>query len=124
MLSRRRRAGSLQVEARLDQNAQLSGQLTLWNRRGSHVRRGPRMVIPTGRALFYAEPIYVQADRSPLPESRLVVLALQDRLAYGPKFQAGLALFLAQAFPPLLRQSRRAPPGICRRAPAERLAEV
>ena len=86
--------GPLQIEARIDQNAQLSGQLTLWNQQGSHVRRGALLVIPTGRALLYAEPIYLQAERSPMPELRLVVLALQDRLAYGPTFEAALtALF-------------------------------
>jgi uncharacterized protein len=86
--------GPLQIEARIDQNAQLSGQLTLWNQQGSHVRRGTLLVIPTGRALLYAEPIYLQADRSPMPELRLVVLALQDRLAYGSTFEAALsALF-------------------------------
>jgi hypothetical protein len=83
--------GPLQIEARIDQNAQLSGQLTLWNQQGSHVRRGTLLVIPTGRALLYAEPIYLQAERSPMPELRLVVLALQDRLAYAPTFEAALA---------------------------------
>jgi uncharacterized membrane protein (UPF0182 family) len=83
--------GPLQIEARIDQNAQLSGQLTLWNQQGSHVRRGALLVIPMGRALLYAEPIYLQAERSPMPELRLVVLALQDRLAYGPTFESALA---------------------------------
>jgi uncharacterized membrane protein (UPF0182 family) len=83
--------GPLQIEARIDQNAQLSGQLTLWNQQGSHVRRGSLLVIPCGRALLYAEPIYLQADRSPMPELRLVVLALQDKLAYAPTFEAALA---------------------------------
>jgi uncharacterized protein len=83
--------GPLQVEARIDQNAQLSGQLTLWNQQGSHVRRGALLVIPSGRALLYAEPIYLQAERSPMPELRLVVLALQDRLAYGPTFESAMA---------------------------------
>jgi uncharacterized protein len=83
--------GPLQVEARIDQNAQLSGQLTLWNQQGSHVRRGNLLVIPTGSALLYAEPIYLQAERSPMPELRLVVLALQDRLAYGPTFESAMA---------------------------------
>src|SRR5467141_2221530 len=86
--------GPLQIEARIDQNAQLSGQLTLWNQQGSHVRRGALLVIPTGRALLYAEAIYLQAERSPMPELRLVVLALQDRLAYGPTFESAMrALF-------------------------------
>ena len=83
--------GPLQIEARIDQNAQLSGQLTLWNQQGSHVRRGALLVIPTGRALLYAEPIYLQAERSPMPELRLVVLALQDRLAYGPTFESAMS---------------------------------
>ncbi|HEX8882845.1 MAG TPA: UPF0182 family protein [Candidatus Acidoferrum sp.] len=90
--------GPLQVEARIDQNAQLSGQLTLWNQQGSHVRRGTLLVIPCGRALLYAEPIYLQAERSPMPELRLVVLALQDRLAYGPTFDSAMrALFGGEA---------------------------
>jgi uncharacterized membrane protein (UPF0182 family) len=82
--------GPLQIEARIDQNAQISGQLTLWNQQGSHVRRGSLLVIPIGRALLYAEPIYLQAERSPMPELRLVVLALQDKLAYGPSYEAAL----------------------------------
>jgi uncharacterized membrane protein (UPF0182 family) len=83
--------GPLQIEARIDQNAQLSGQLSLWNQQGSHVRRGGLVVIPVGRALLYAEPIYLQAERSPMPELRIVVLALQDRLAYGPNFDTAVA---------------------------------
>jgi uncharacterized membrane protein (UPF0182 family) len=90
--------GPMQIEARIDQNAQLSGQLTLWNQQGSHVRRGTLLVIPCGKALLYAEPIYLQAERSPMPELRLVVLALQDRLAYGPTFETAMAaLFGGQA---------------------------
>ena len=89
--------GPLQIEARIDQNAQLSGQLTLWNQQGSHVRRGALLVIPCGRALLYAEPIYLQAERSPMPELRLVVLALQDRLAYGPNFESAMAALFGGA---------------------------
>ena len=89
--------GPLQIEARIDQNAQLSGQLTLWNQQGSHVRRGALLVIPSGRALLYAEPIYLQAERSPMPELRLVVLALQDQLAYGPTFESAMAALFGGA---------------------------
>jgi len=89
--------GPLQIEARIDQNAQLSGQLSLWNQQGSHVRRGTLLVIPSGRALLYAEPIYLQAERSPMPELRLVVLALQDRLAYGPTFESAMAALFGGA---------------------------
>jgi uncharacterized membrane protein (UPF0182 family) len=89
--------GPLQVEARIDQNPQLSGQLSLWNQQGSHVRRGEMVVIPVGRGLLYAEAIYLQAERSPMPELRLVVLALQDRLAYGPTFESAMAALFGNA---------------------------
>jgi uncharacterized protein len=107
--------GPLQVEARIDQNAQLSGQLTLWNQQGSHVRRGSLLVIPVGRALLYAEPIYLQAERSPMPELRLVVLALQDRLAYGPNFESAMAALFGGA-PSTL--SAQAPPAGSAQRPA------
>ena len=93
--------GPLQVEARIDQNAQLSGQLSLWNQQGSRVRRGSLLVIPCGKALIYAEPIYLQAERSPMPELRLVVLAVQDRLAYGSTFEAALRSLFGNETPSL-----------------------
>jgi uncharacterized protein len=90
-------AGPLQIEARIDQNAQLSGQLSLWNQQGSRVRRGALLVIPIGRALLYVESIYLQAARSPMPELRLVVLAMQDRLVYAPTFDEALAALFGEA---------------------------
>jgi uncharacterized membrane protein (UPF0182 family) len=113
--------GPLQIEARIDQNAQLSGQLTLWNQQGSHVRRGALLVIPTGRALLYAEPIYLQAERSPMPELRLVVLALQDRLAYGPTFESAMASLFGGAVSSLIAPSTSAagtPAELERKTPA------
>jgi uncharacterized membrane protein (UPF0182 family) len=101
--------GPLQIEARIDQNAQLSGQLTLWNQQGSHVRRGALLVIPIGKALLYAEPIYLQAERSPMPELRLVVLSLQDRLAYGPTFESAMVSLFGGAVSSLAASSTAAP---------------
>ena len=92
--------GPLQIEARIDQNAQLSGQFTLWNQQGSHVQRGHLLVIPIGRSLLYVEPVYLKADRSPMPELRLVVLATQDRLAYGANFDEALTNLFGEAAKP------------------------
>jgi len=82
--------GPVQVNARIDQNAQLSSQLTLWNQQGSRAQRGNLLIVPLGRGLLYVEPIYLQAERSPMPELRLVVLATQDRLAFGTSFAEAL----------------------------------
>ena len=82
--------GPSQIEARIDQDPQLSGQFSLWNQQGSRVRRGNLLVIPMGRSLLYVEPIYLQASQSPMPELRLVVLATQERLVFGANFQEAM----------------------------------
>jgi uncharacterized membrane protein (UPF0182 family) len=89
--------GPLQIEARIEQNAQLSGQFTLWNQQGSRVRRGNLLVIPIGRSLLYIEPIYLQAQTSPMPELRLVVLATQEKLVYGQSLDEAMRNLFGEA---------------------------
>ncbi len=89
--------GPLQIEARIDQNAQLSAQFSLWNQQGSRVLRGHLLVIPIGRSLLYVEPVYLQAQRSPMPELRLVVLAIQERLGYGASFDEAMSNLFGEA---------------------------
>jgi uncharacterized membrane protein (UPF0182 family) len=89
--------GPLQVQARIDQDPMLSSQLTLWNQQGSKVIRGNLLVMPLEDTLLFVEPIYLQAERSPMPELRLVVLATQDRLAYATRFPDALAQLLKGA---------------------------
>ncbi|HYW71995.1 MAG TPA: UPF0182 family protein [Pyrinomonadaceae bacterium] len=89
--------GPAQIDARINQNAQLSAQFTLWNQQGSHVLPGHLLVIPIGRSLLYVEPLYLKAERSPMPELRLVVLATQDRLAYGANFDEALKNLFGEA---------------------------
>jgi hypothetical protein len=86
--------GPLQIQAKIDQDPQLSSQLTLWNQQGSKVIRGNLLVIPIDDVLLFAEPIYLQAERSPMPALRLIVLATQDRLAYATTFDEALRLLL------------------------------
>jgi uncharacterized membrane protein (UPF0182 family) len=89
--------GPLQIEARIDQSAQLSAQFTLWNQQGSRVIRGHLLVIPIGRSLVYVEPIYLQATTSPMPELRLVVLATQEKLGYGQNFSEAMNNLFGEA---------------------------
>jgi uncharacterized membrane protein (UPF0182 family) len=105
--------GPLQIQARIDQDSQVSSQLTLWNQQGSTVIRGNLLVIPLDDTLLFAEPMYLQAERSPMPELRLVVLATQDQLAYAPTFPETLNAILRRARPDHLADSQQtqAPPG-------------
>ena len=92
--------GPAQIEARIDQNAELSGKFTLWNQQGSHVLRGHLLVIPIGRSLLYVEPIYLQATSSPMPELRLVVLAIQDKVGYGKSFDEAMTNLFGETTKP------------------------
>jgi len=89
--------GPVQIESRIDQNAQLSAQFTLWNQQGSRVIRGHLLVVPIGRSLMFVEPIYLQAERSPMPELRLVVLATQEKLGYGQTFAEAMNSLFGEA---------------------------
>jgi uncharacterized membrane protein (UPF0182 family) len=105
--------GPLQIQARMDQDPQLSSQLTLWNQQGSTVIRGNLLVIPLDETLLFAEPIYLQAQRSPMPELRLVALATQDRLAYAPTFDEALRQLLeggSRALPAPQTEQTASPP--------------
>jgi len=100
--------GPLQIQARIDQDPQLSSQLTLWNQQGSTVIRGNLLVIPLDDILLFVEPMYLQAERSPMPELRLVVLATQDRLAYAPRFADALSQLLTGRAAPAAAPSQGA----------------
>jgi uncharacterized protein len=67
--------GPRQIEARIDQEPQISQQFTLWNQSGSKVIRGDLLVIPIDQSLLYVEPIYLRAEQSELPELKRVVVA-------------------------------------------------
>ncbi|MFO7962588.1 MAG: UPF0182 family protein [Desulfobacterales bacterium] len=86
--------GTQQVETKIDQDRFLSGQLTLWDQRGSQVIRGNVLVIPIKKSLLYVEPIYLQAVTAAYPELRLVVVMQGDNMTYGESFEEALNLLL------------------------------
>jgi hypothetical protein len=92
----RRVLGPQQVETKIDQDAELSAQLSLWDQRGSSVIRGNLLAIPIGDTLLYAEPIYLQADTAAYPELRLVALMHNDQLSYAPTFADALKGLLGE----------------------------
>jgi len=57
--------GPMQLEARIDQQTEISSQLTLWGQRGSEVIRGNLLAIPIENSFIYVEPIYLQARQEP-----------------------------------------------------------
>ena len=87
--------GPIQVEARMDQDPDISEQLTLWNQQGSSVIRGNLMVIPIDDTLLYIEPLYLQAESGRLPELKRVLVAHGSRVAMAESLADGLAKVLS-----------------------------
>lgn len=83
--------GPQQVETKIDQNSYLSGQLSLWDQRGSRVIRGNVLTIPVAETIVYVEPIYLQAETAAYPELRLVCIMHNDQLSYAETFDEALA---------------------------------
>ncbi len=82
--------GPQQVETKIDQDAELSSQLTLWDQRGSNVIRGNVLAIPVGETMMYVEPIYLQSETAAYPELRLVAIMHGDNLSYAETFDKAL----------------------------------
>jgi hypothetical protein len=73
--------GPMQVEARIDQEPEISQQFSLWNQRGSRVVRGNLLVVPINDSFVYVEPVYLLSDTSALPELKRVIVASDTRIA-------------------------------------------
>jgi uncharacterized protein len=72
--------GPMQVEARINQDQNISKDLTLWNQQGSQVLRGQMLVLPMGQTFLYVEPIYIQASQAKMPQLKKVALSMGNNL--------------------------------------------
>ncbi len=89
--------GPLQIEARVDQDSEISKVLTLWNQQGSEVIRGNLLVMPIDNSILYLEPVYLQANTAKFPQIKKVVLASQDKLVWGDTFEDAIKMLLGES---------------------------
>ncbi len=75
--------GPAQIEARIDQDPQISQQISLWNQSGSQVIRGNLIVIPVGESLLYLQPVYLQSTSAAFPEFQKIVVASPTTIVWG-----------------------------------------
>jgi uncharacterized membrane protein (UPF0182 family) len=83
--------GPMQVESRINQDPFIAQQLTLWNQQGSQVIRGNLLVIPIEEGLLYVEPLFLQAERSQIPELRRVIAVTGPKIVMAPTLAEALA---------------------------------
>jgi hypothetical protein len=73
--------GPKQIDARIEQDAFISQQLSLWGQRGSQVIRGSLLAIPIEKSLLYVQPLYLAAEQGSLPELKRVLVAFGNQIA-------------------------------------------
>jgi len=89
--------GPSQIEAMIDQNPNISQQLTLWDQSGSHVIRGKLIVTPIENAFLYIVPIYLQAAGENFPQLKRVIAVTGDKVVMDETLDGAMAnLFTAQ----------------------------
>jgi hypothetical protein len=102
--------GPLQIEGRIDQNPEISAQLTLWNQSGSEVIRGNLLVLPLDNSLLYVEPLYLRATNGQIPELKRVIVVSGDKIVMRETLADSLrALFGSVAKPETVEASRPTP---------------
>ncbi len=102
--------GPLQIEGRIDQNPEISAQMTLWGQGGSQVIRGNLLVLPIDKSLLYVEPLYLRAENGQIPELKRVILASGDNIIMRETLAEGLVALLADVVPPVLPDQVEAAP--------------
>ncbi len=82
--------GPKQIEARIDQDTEISKQLSLWNQSGSQVIRGSLLAIPIEKSIVYVEPLYLAAEKGQLPELKRVIVAFGNTIAMEQNLELAL----------------------------------
>ena len=73
--------GPSQIVARINQDAEISRQVSLWDQRGSSVIQGTLLVIPIEESLIYVRPLYLKADEGKIPELKRVIVGYEDNIS-------------------------------------------
>jgi uncharacterized protein len=109
--------GPKQVVGRINQDTEISRQVSLWSQRGSQVRFGSMLVIPIKESLIYIQPLYLQAETGRIPELKRVIVADENRIAMEETLDASLARIFGSAAVPT--SPPPAPPGETQASAAE-----
>lgn len=88
--------GPSQINARIEQEAQISQQLTLWRQGGSDVMRGNLLIIPIEQSLLYVQSLYLKAAQGEIPELKRVLAAYGDKIVMETNLERSLATLFGE----------------------------
>lgn len=83
--------GPQQITNRINQDTDVSQQISLWDQRGSQVIRGDLLVIPIEQSMLYVQPLYLRAEGGRIPELKRVVVAYQNEVVMQETLDQALA---------------------------------
>ena len=101
--------GPKQIVSRINQDTDISQQLSLWDQRGSEVIRGELLVIPIEESLIYVQPLYLRAEGGRIPELKRVVIVHEGRVVMDESLEAGLARLFGGGQPVFAASTSSAP---------------
>ena len=91
--------GPFQIEARINQNTEISQQISLWNQMGSRGIRGNLLVVPIENSILYVSPLYLRAQTGQVPELKRVIAAYGDRVVMEETLAGALAALFKESAP-------------------------
>ena len=87
--------GPMQIENKIDNDPDISREMTLWGQGGSTVIRGNLLVIPFENSIFYVEPVYITSENNAsLPEMKRIIVAYKDSVVMAPTLEEALSQVL------------------------------
>jgi uncharacterized membrane protein (UPF0182 family) len=107
--------GPQQITNRINQDTEVSRQISLWDQRGSQVIRGDLLVIPIERSMLYVQPLYLRAEGGRIPELKRVIVAYQNQVVMEDTLDQALATLFGGSGTarrePAVAGAAAAPPG-------------
>ncbi len=97
--------GPKQIVNRINQDTDISRQITLWDQRGSEVIRGELLVIPIEESLIYVQPLFLRASGGSIPEMKRVIVSSGDRVVMGETLDQALDAMFGNGAPAPVTQA-------------------
>jgi len=88
--------GTEQVGQRIEQDADISEQLSLWRGDGSVVIKGDLFIVPIEDSVLYFQPIYLEEEGGAFPEFRRVAVVYGDKVRWDDTLEGALALVFGE----------------------------
>jgi uncharacterized membrane protein (UPF0182 family) len=84
--------GAQQAGQRIEQDAEIAQQLSLWRGEGSNVIKGDLLIVPIEESVVYFQPIFLEEDGGAFPEFRRVAVVFGDQVEWADSLDGALDL--------------------------------